>query len=154
MQKRLVGLTIVGVLMFIGVLEYVVMAIMGAVSPDRMRDLLEGVTPGGMAGPAVLLKLGAFLPVYFLAMAILTGFIARAFWQLKNWARLLVIVLGAISVLIGAVELIQGASAMGRSAIGFAIIRLAIPGLIVWYLSRPKVRASFSGLPPAGSDRT
>lgn len=151
MQKKPIGVTILSVLMFIGVLEYAGLAILAAVSPERVRALLEGMTPGGVMGPGILLKLGAFLPVYFLALAVFSGIVARGFWRLKNWARLVLVILGAASVLIGFVELARGASALSRSALGFGFLRLAIPTLIVGYLCTPKVKAAFGGQPPSDS---
>jgi uncharacterized membrane protein (DUF2068 family) len=97
------------------------------------------------------MRLGAFVPVYFLAMAILTGLVGRGLWNLKNWARITVMVLAGISAILGIVELVGGLTAMNPLALAGAAARIALSAWIAWYLNSAKVRAAFGSPKPPSS---
>src|SRR5271155_589990 len=129
-KRRPLGVTVLAVLAFLNVGTYGALIIMSIKYPDQLRSLLEGMTAGSGPGPTPLLQLGAFLPVYFLAMAIFTGFLGRGLWTLKNWSRIVVIFLVGISAAIGVVEIARSFSGMDAIAWVSAIARIGIPILI------------------------
>lgn len=142
MKPRPLGVTILAVLLLLNVGAYAALIVLDIRYPDQLRTLLEGATPGSSMGPAPLLQLGAFLPVYFLAMAIFTGFVGRGLWRLKNWARLVVIFLAGISAALGLIEMVRYFRAMDAVAWVSALVRIGIAALVAWYLSA-KARSAF-----------
>lgn len=143
MRPRPLGVTILAALLFFNVATYVVLIVMSIKYLDQLRALLEGMTSGGSAGPAPLLKLGAMLPVYFLGMAIVAGLMGRGLLQLKNWARLVLLALAALTIIATVVETVRGISGMTASAFVFTLLRLGIVVLVAWYLNSAKVREAF-----------
>lgn len=142
MPARPLGITLIAVLCFLNVVAYGLFALLSAVSPDRIRTILQGLSPGGI-GPTDLLRLGPFLPVYFLAMAILVGLLGRGLWNLKNWARVIVIILGGISLAGIALNLLGATRMFDTVTVASLGIRLAITLLVLWYLTRPHVVSAF-----------
>jgi hypothetical protein len=143
MKARLLGVTILAVLAFLNIATYVFLIVLSIRSPEQLRSLLESMMPGAGVGPGSLMRLGAFVPVYFLAMAILTGLVGRGLWNLKNWARITVMVLAGISAILGVVELAGSFAVTNPFALAGAVARIALSAWIVWYLNSPKVRATF-----------
>jgi hypothetical protein len=59
-------------------------------------------------------------------------------FQLKEWARIVVIVFAAIGLLFGMASFfLPGMFLFGK------LIRLAVNALIIWYLMQPPVKAAF-----------
>ncbi len=143
MRRRPLGVTILAVLLFLNIGTYATLILLAIVYPDQLRLLLEGMKLGSTGNLAPLLQLGAFVPVYFLALAIFTGLLGRGLWQLKNWARLVVLFLAGISAAIGIVEVARSFSAMNASAWLSAAAQIAVGVLAAWYLSSAPVRAAF-----------
>lgn len=142
MKTRPVGVTILVVLDCFGVAFYAAMAVFALVDQGRTADFLNGMSGGG-TGPSPLLRMGAFLPYYFLLMAIFTTILAWGLWKLKNWTRIIVLALIALSIVGGAAGMIMGsgqATTAGQVAAG---LRIALAILIFWYLSSATVRAAF-----------
>ncbi|MGB0037095.1 MAG: hypothetical protein WBP79_16635 [Candidatus Acidiferrales bacterium] len=143
MRPRPLGVTVLSALLFFNVATYVVLIVMSIRYPSQLRVLLEGMAPGGGAGPAPLLKLGAMLPVYFLGMAIVAGLMGRGLLQLKNWARLVLLALAALTIIATVVETVRGTSGMTASTLVLTLLRLGIVVLVAWYLNSAKVREAF-----------
>jgi uncharacterized membrane protein (DUF2068 family) len=59
-------------------------------------------------------------------------------WTLKPWAWMLGIIGAGISIASNLLSLISG----NASIVG-AVISLIIPGVILWYLFRPDIKAAF-----------
>jgi hypothetical protein len=144
MKKRLWGVTILSCVAFLNVVFYLVLAVRGMMNMEKLRSTIEGMSAGG-TGPLLLLRLGSLLPFYFLLMAVLVSALAWGLWSLKNWARLIVLALIAISLVGAAVEIIHGWPASDAKGIAIALMRVAIAILIFWYLCLAPVRAAFHG---------
>jgi hypothetical protein len=151
-KPRPLGVTILAVLLFLNVGTYGALIVMAIHSPDQLAVLLQGMMPGSSVGPSPLLQLGAFLPVFFLAIAIFMGLLGRGLWRLKNWARIVVLFLVVASAAIGIVEVARNLSGMDATAWISAIAQIAISVLVALYLSSAKVRAAF-GKAPRAPDR-
>jgi hypothetical protein len=151
-KPRPLGVTILAVLLFLNVGTYAALIVLAIRSPDQLAVLLQGMMSGPTVGPSPLLQLGAFLPVFFLAIAIFMGLLGRGLWRLKNWARIVVLFLVVISAAIGIVEVARSLSGMDATAWISAIARIAISVLVALYLSSAKVRAAF-GKAPGAPDR-
>jgi uncharacterized membrane protein (DUF2068 family) len=99
-----------------------------------------------MAGAGLGAAIGAAVGVVFLIIAALDAVCGYGLWNLKEWARMLTIVLTAIGLLFAVLQLFGSMLHFHIIAIFFVLIRMAIGGLIIWYLSQPQVKAAF-GVP-------
>lgn len=103
----------------------------------------QGLSPGGASGPQPLLRFGSMLPLYFAIMGGVTWVLAWGTWNLKNWARvvtLLIVVVSLVGVVVALVPkvptLTVGAAALGALRLGLCVFSL-------WVLNRSDVRAAF-----------
>ena len=142
MKTRPIGITILAVLGFLSVLFYLVMTVIALVNPAQANNLLQGMSGGG-AGPAPLQHLAAILPAYFLVTGLFSAALSWGLWTLKNWARILCLVVIGLSVIGGAVEIVVAWSHSTLPATVGALARLLIAILIFVYLNSPRVRAAF-----------
>jgi len=94
---------------------------------------------GGMGG--LMAMVGGALSVFFFVLAAIAALLGWGLWSLKNWARIAVIVLSALGAILSLLALLNFSSTI----IVGVIIRLAINGVIIWYLLQPNVAAAFQG---------
>ncbi len=121
-----------------------------------MGSAMESHSVGGAGFGLLLGIVGAAVVSVFAAVAIFAGY---GVWTLREWGRILCIVLAALSLLsalpglmfmLAPTHFLFGGFLFG----GFGLIRIVISGLIIWYLVQPNVRALFQSrlnapLPPA-----
>jgi hypothetical protein len=141
-EKRPLGVTILAVLSFIGAAFEAVLFILAIAAPGTLRSLILALSPQG-SGPDKLLDLGSLLPAYFGAIAIVIGLLGYGMWTLRNWARLITIVIAALSLVGTIVSLVQIGSELDSSTILLGLVRVGVCVLILWYLTRPGIRSTF-----------
>ena len=142
MKSRPIGITILAVLGFLSVAFYGVLTVLALMNPTQAGNLLQGMSGGG-ANPAPLQNLGAILPAYFVVIGLITGALSWGLWKLKNWARIVCLVLIGLSVIGGAVGVSMAWSHSTMPATIVALVRLLIAILIFVYLCSAGVRAAF-----------
>ncbi len=128
MQQRPTGVTILAILAVIGGF----LGLCGSLTLFGVGGLgvMAGeVSSGAMAG--IFGAIGLVSALLYLAF----GFGA---WTLKPWAWMLGIIGAGISIASNLLSLISG----NASIVG-AVISLIIPGVILWYLFRPDIKAAF-----------
>ena len=138
--SRPLGVTVLAVLYFIGVATYAVLLALATFAPGHLRAVLQGLSPGG-SGPAWLLALGWALPLYFGVMALVVGALGYGMLQLKNWARLVTMLVSGLSlagVLFSLRELVMSVPAVAMTG-----LRIGLCVAWLWYLSAQGVRAAF-----------
>lgn len=139
-MNRPVGVTVIAVLEFIGAGFCALLGVLLIVGAGA--GFLGSMTQGQASGMGSLMAmLGGALSVFFFVIAALAALLGWGLLTLKNWARITVIVLSALGALLSVLALLNFSSAI----IVGVIIRLAINGLIIWYLLQPNVRAAFQG---------
>jgi len=141
--NRPIGISIIAVFYFIGVVSYMALLSLAIFSAGTLTYILSGLSPGGV-GPDALLSLGRFLAIYFGVMLIVVGLLGYGMWKLRNWARWITIVITAASLVItlfGVVELVTSPSIPGLVLVA---LRLGLCVLILWYLFSSGVRDAFS----------
>jgi uncharacterized membrane protein (DUF2068 family) len=94
----------------------------------------SGVTTGAIVTGAVIA----------LVLSALTLAAGIGLWQLQPWARAFTIVVAALDIIFGLINLF----AFHASA-GAEIVRIVIAAIIIYYLFRPEVQAAF-GRGPGG----
>ena len=111
--------------------------------------LAIGISVAGLSlrhtGPMALLAgvgvIGGVICAMFAALAVLIGW---GLWTLRNWARVVALVLA----ILGAVVALPAFFSMGGAHMGMVgwagpVFRLGINGLIAWYLLQPQVKQAF-----------
>ena len=104
-----------------------------------------------MGGPAMSFLAGAgFLAVFILLVpSAVFGVLGWNLLRMREWARIVTLILSAIVVIGASFEIL---SAMSHSHLILAIanmVRLGINVTIIWYLNQPQIRQLFSRDRPA-----
>ncbi|MGE5323077.1 MAG: hypothetical protein ACM3SW_09460 [Actinomycetota bacterium] len=97
------------------------------------------------ASAGILAAVGAAAGVVLLVCAALAVLLGWGLLKLKEWARIVAIILAALGVLGALLGLFAGLGHFMMIGIFWALCRLAINGLIIWYLLQPHVKAAFQG---------
>ncbi|MGA8034666.1 MAG: hypothetical protein WA823_09610 [Candidatus Acidiferrales bacterium] len=142
MRTRPVGITILAILGFLSVAFYAGLTVFSLVNPAGADNLLQNLSGGG-AGPAALQRLAGFLPVYFIVTGAVCAAMSWGLWTLKNWARVLCLVLIGLSLIGGAIGIAGAWSHSSLAATTSALVRMVIAMLIFVYLSSAGVRSAF-----------
>lgn len=117
-KQRHLGISILAVLGYIGAFFTLIAGLAVLFGASFISNYLSTSMP--MIGSALLGIGFVMLGIFFIACAIIDYFVARGLWRGQNWARILVLVLVALSAL-GALMSMQ-------------IISLAINAVLIWYL--------------------
>jgi len=95
----------------------------------------------GLAG--ILGGLGAALGILFLLFAACYIVIALSLWKLKEWARIVGMVLTGIAVLLQLPGLFSAFAHFSAGRLLWSVLWIAIDCLIIVYLLKPEVKAAF-----------
>lgn len=143
---RPVGVTILAVLDFLGAVLCVLGGIGMMVGGGFMATLInQQGSQGAGAGAGIVAALGAALGVFLFISAAIGVLLGWGLWKLKNWARIVTIVLAVLGVVGALLGLATAFIHFSMFVLLVIAIRLAICGLIIWYLLRPDVSAAFQG---------
>jgi hypothetical protein len=142
---RPVGVTILAILDFLGALACIGLGILMFVGGGlgAMAGSQAGDGSGGLG--ALVGALGAAAGVVFLIFGVISFVLGWGLWKLKNWARLITIILLALSVagsLFGLVGVFAHFTVFGLI---WTLVWVAIYALIIWYLLKADVKAAFQG---------
>jgi hypothetical protein len=133
-MNRPTGVTVIAVLCFIGACFLTLLACLFLVGGGLAARFMppDAHIPAGIAA-----AVGVFGAVIFLLLAALYVTVGMGLLKLKEWARIIALVLAGLSLLFGLFGLLHFHP--------FALVRLAIAGSILWYLLQPHVVAAFRG---------
>jgi hypothetical protein len=131
-MNRPTGVTVIAVLHFLGAGFFALFACLFLVGGGLAARFMppDAAIPAGIA--AAVGGLGAIVFLICAAIYVATGI---GLLKLKEWARI-------VAIVIAALFLVGGLLAMMRFHV-FALIRVAISGVIIWYLLQPHVVAAF-----------
>ncbi len=79
---------------------------------------------------------------FFLIMAVVTAVIGWGLWTLQEWARILTIIFNGIFLALGVLGMFALAFFHPVGVI-FRLVRIAVNGVIIWYMLQPEVVAAF-----------
>jgi len=140
-MKRPTGVTILGVLAYFFAVCIVVLGLLSFIGGSFVASLLASAgssLPASMAG-----VIGGVIGVLFICFAVLYFLTGYGLMALKNWGRIIAIVLCLLSLLgslAGIPALMHG---FGMFLAFWVLVRLAIAILILWYLFQPNVKQAF-----------
>jgi len=119
-NERHWGITVLSVLSYIGAVITVLLGLTMLFGSSTFSSLIGKAFPQLAAYADVGTVLFVVLGIIFIGMAVLDYFIARGLWNGQNWARIVAIILSALTIL-GALW-------------PFDIVSLIIGIVIIWYL--------------------
>ena len=128
-KTRPVGVAILAILGYIGAVATLLTGIALMVGSSAITSLLTLSFP--QLSSLALLGTTAFIVtgVVVILCAILDYFIARGLWNGRNWARILILIISALSAL--------------GALLSLNIAGLVIDGLIIWYLGFYKLAIAY-----------
>ncbi len=141
-MERPTGVTVLAVLNFLGAGLYALLAVLffligaGGAASGMMSEM------GGGAA-AFLLGLGAAVGVILLIFAAIGLAIGIGIWKLRNWARIVTIVLVGLSLLLGVIGLLGSLISSELGSLIFQATFAALYAWIIWYLFQPHVKQAF-----------
>lgn len=141
MQKP-VGVIVIAALDFLGTLVLGGFGLLAFLAMGFIAPRLSEATNGQLA-PAVIAGLGIFLGLVCFFFAAIAAVIGYGLLSLKEWARIVQMVLAAIGIILGGMGLLSAVLHFHPVVIMMAGIRLAINFIILGYLYQPSVKAAF-----------
>jgi hypothetical protein len=141
---RPVGVTILAILCFLGALACIGFGILSFVG-GGLSAVAGSQTEGAGGAGAMLGALGAAAGVVCLIIGAIDFLLGWGLWKLKNWARIITLILMAIGVVFGLIGLVGTLLHFNLFSLILTLIYLAVYCLIIWYLLRADVRAAFQG---------
>jgi hypothetical protein len=140
-RRRPLGVTILAILEILGgifelVLALGFFAIAALINLTDIRQRIGTSVPDWVLNNAPLIF--GILGVFFLVMAIISLVLGWAFLKGKNWARVLAIIFLVLSIIGNVLGIIGGVSIFS------VLVSIALPIIIVYYLSMPRVKLWFT----------
>jgi hypothetical protein len=135
-RERPLGVTILAILEAIGGIIYLAGILIIGLFLEMIREFMPGTMPGagflkGFIGLIVLIA-----TIVLLILGLVSFLLAYGLWTGKGWAWTLTFIFSIIGILLGLISLPSG------------IISILINVLILYYLTRPHVKAFFGKAPP------
>ncbi|MGH9775930.1 MAG: hypothetical protein ACRD50_13395 [Candidatus Acidiferrales bacterium] len=137
-MQRPTGVTILAVLAFLGAACTLLVGFAMLVGGAAFSRMLSA-SPGA----AMLAGMGAALGVVCLLFAVLYLAIGVGLWKLKNWARVLTLVLTAIGLVFAVLGLFPVVMHFNIFALIWQLFICAIYVIIIMYLLKPHVKQAF-----------
>jgi hypothetical protein len=140
-MQRPTGVTILGVLCYIGAAICLIFGVLGFAGGAIITSIMQSAgsrLPAGIAG-----AIGGIIGGVFVLLAVLYGLTGYGLMALKNWGRIILIVLLALGILGGIFGLLATLHGFVMAGFIWTIVKLAINVWILWYLFRPHVKQAF-----------
>ena len=138
-MERPTGITILAVLSFIGA----GLSALGACAMFFLGAAGMAAAAGGRGMGGMFAALGAFAGVAFLILAVIYVVNGIGLSKLLGWGRLLTIVLLALSMIFGILNLFRNLAPFHIGLIIWQLIWLAIYAWILTYMFKPHVKQAF-----------
>jgi len=144
-MERPVGVTVLAVLQYLGAAFLVLMGVLMMVAFSVFGPaIMKAAGAAGSVGGMAMAGLGVFLGILFFFFVAIAALLGWGMWGLKNWARIVTMVLSALGLLGAAFGLLSGLMHFSVVILVVATVRAAINGLILWYLNEPNVKQAFA----------
>ena len=98
----------------------------------------------GGPGAAMLASAGVLVAIIMFVFASLSGLLGYGMWNLRDWARIVTMVLAGLGAIGAALGFFFALAHMNVFGLALTVIRLGINVAILWYLNLPEVSRAFS----------
>jgi hypothetical protein len=148
-MNRPTGVTVLAVLNFIGAGLEIICALLMFVGGAFLGTFLSqmAANSGRAAGAGIGAAIGIAFGIVFIVMAAISAIVGFGLWNLKEWGRIVEIVIGSLGALIQAIGLLGSLSHFRMGAILWNLTWLAFDAWIIFYLVQPHVKAAFAQRP-------
>jgi hypothetical protein len=140
---RPVGVTILAILNFIGAAFCLLGGIGMILGGGFIATMLSQQSQSGAGAAGVLAGLGAAAGVFIMIMGGVSALLGFGLWKLKEWARIVSIVLYGISGAFQLLALLGSLAHFNVFAFVWSIFWVAVDAFVIWYLLKPEVKAAF-----------
>lgn len=124
-----VGVKVLSVLSYIGALLLLIAGIFLLIGSGFIASMISTAFPTlSILGTGLFI----FLGILFILWAVLDYFIGRGLWRGQNWARILLIVLSALSLVSSLTNPLEN------------IVGIIINAVIIWYLGFSDAKKAFN----------
>lgn len=142
-MNRPTGVSVIAVLCFLGAAFCLIGGIGLIAGGGFLATMLSQQAEGaGMA--SLVASMGAALGVGILVFGVLYGVVGWGLWVLKDWARIVTIVLSAIAALLQLPGLFTTLLHFRIGAFIWIAFWLGVYVAIIWYLLKPEVKGVFT----------
>ena len=149
---RPVGVTILAILDFIGAAFCLLGGIGMILGGGFIATMMSQQGGQGSAGAAGFFAgLGAVAGVFIIIIGGVCALVGFGLWKLKNWARIVSIVLLGIGVAVQLLGLLGTLAHFNLFAFVWSVLWIAVDAFIIWYLLKPEVKAAFQGAQARGA---
>src|SRR5271157_5561647 len=142
---RPTGIVLIAIYHFLSAMFLVLLALSLVIG----GSILGAMFGAGNHGPLIGLLVGTVGAGFFFLYAVIAAVAGYGVWSLREWGRILCIVLAAISLLISLPGLLLMGLHLSLFFGSYRLLRIAISILIIWYLVQPQIRSLFQRSTPA-----
>jgi hypothetical protein len=147
---RPTGVTLIALYHFLSALFLVLFASFLAVGGTVLAGLFSASRFGSATGMGLGLMVGVLGCVFFLFFALVAAIAGWGMWSMREWGRILSIVLAVISLIFSLPGLLMMGLHLYLFFGTYRLFRIAISILIIWYLIQPQIKVLFQrAAPPA-----
>ena len=141
---RPTGVTVIAILDFIGAGLCVLGGLGMILGGGFMATMMSQQGGHGSAGAAgILAGLGAAAGVFMIIMGGVGALVGFGLWKLKEWARIVSIILFGISAVFQLLGIVGSLAHFTVFALLWGVFWLAVDAFLIWYLLKPEVKAAF-----------
>jgi hypothetical protein len=140
---RPVGVTILAILNFIGTAFCLLGGIGMILGGGFIATMLSQQGQGSAGAAGALAGLGAVAGVFIIIVGGVSALLGFGLWKLKEWARIVSIVLYGISGAFQLLGLLGSLAHFNVFAFVWSVFWVAVDAFIIWYLLKPEVKAAF-----------
>jgi hypothetical protein len=134
---------------FLSALFLLLFSIALVIGGSVLAALFGHGTIGPITGFGIGLLVGVVGGVFFLFFALIAVTAGYGIWMMREWGRMLSIVLAVIALLFSLPGLLMMGAHLSLFFGTYRLFRIAISILILWYLMQPQIRAVFRRSAPA-----
>ena len=138
-MERPTGVSVLAVLCFIAAGLTILISLAFMMGSAAISQMI-----GGGAGSAMFVGLGAIGGIFILAFAALYLVVGFGLWTLKNWGRLLMLILAAIGLVFGALGLLRALMHFHVMVLAWQLIVCLIYAWIITYLLKTHFKQAFA----------
>ncbi len=141
-MDRPAGVTVLSILNFLGAGLCVVGGVLFLVGMG-LAGLGAHQSGAGAGAMGMLMGMGAVAGVVFLVFAAIAIVIGIGLWKLRNWARIVTIILDILSILLMIPGLLGTVMNFAVVPLVFQLLILAFYAWVLWYMFRAHVKQAF-----------
>ncbi len=142
-MNRPTGVTVIAILCFVGAVLCVLGGIGLIAGGGFLASYMNQQSQSGAGAAGLIAGLGAAIGVVIIVFGAVYVLVGWGLWTLKEWARIVTIVLSAIGAVFQLPGLLRALLHFSIGGLVWTAFWLAVDIVIIWYLLTPQVRAAF-----------